>query len=142
VVAVDATGWIQSLYPPAGVAPLVPAGQVVLLPDEAHWFGLDEQKGYEHVYFMASYDRQPQLEGSVARLAGRERNLPANPQPVAEPVILESAWIEARGTTAVGPAAPRLVQTRDAADYRVAPTTFSFGVPGRDFVLTRTFEHR
>ena len=52
VVAVDATGWVQPMFPsafPDAQNPL-PAGSTTLIPGEGAWFGLDQYKGTEHIY--------------------------------------------------------------------------------------------
>ena len=63
VYAVDSTAWIQRLYPDAerGHQNPVPAGAEILLPRPEHYFGLDEYKGTEEIWFLAS--PEPREEG-------------------------------------------------------------------------------
>jgi hypothetical protein len=143
IVAVDSTGWMQPLYPSSFPgSPVALANHTYLLPDASHWYGLDENRGYQHIYFMASFERQPDLEVMLSRLSERERLPVAEARPVEEPLIVEERWIQERGLTGIRPGEVTVVAPDDVEAYQVVPVTFGFGVAGRDFVLTRFFEHR
>lgn len=143
VVAVDATGWVQPVFP-AGFGPdLSPllAEQTELLPGPDHWFGLDEHTGIYHLYFLASRTRRPDLEAQLQEFASQQRTLPRDTETrsVDEPVVVESDWVKERGGTLTARGTVSEIRTRSGTAYEVTPNTYSFGVEGADFVLTRWF---
>ena len=64
VIAVDGTAWAQGIFPPASnpFANPVKAGQQYLLPEGNNWFSLDQFKGIETIFFVASHERRPDIE--------------------------------------------------------------------------------
>ena len=74
------------------------------------------------------------LEAQLAGFAGQERPENTEPVPVGVPAVVEEAFIQARGFTGIRPG--------QATTYAAKPTTFTFGIPGVDLVVTRYFEHR
>jgi hypothetical protein len=141
VVVVDATGWVQPIFPPTfdGQASRVTGGNTTLLPDDSHWFGLDEQPGVYNLYFLASLHERADLEKQLQEFASKERNPPAQARSVEEAVVVEGGWVAERGDTVTQRGVVSEVTTRDGSAYSVAPDTYSFGVADADFVLTRHF---
>jgi hypothetical protein len=140
VVAVDPTGWVQPIFPASFGPELAPVSPdaTTLLPGDAHWFAVDDNRGVFHVFFMASLERRPDVEQKLQDFLARTRELPPAPASVVTPVVVEESWVAERGTNMVHRGVPELVTTRDGS-FEVAPDTFSFGVAGADLVLTRWF---
>jgi hypothetical protein len=76
IVNIDATGWAQTLFPypdvPGFSNPVAP-GQTVLLPNE-QLYGLDDARGVETIFVLASRTPNYELENALAPLRGMERN--------------------------------------------------------------------
>jgi hypothetical protein len=142
VVVVDATGWVQPIFPASfdGTAARVTGGNTTLLPDDSHWFGLDQNAGVYHLYFLASRHPREDLETQLREFAAKERVAPAPTQTrsVEEAVVVEGGWVAERGDTVTHRGVPSEVRTRSGG-YEVTPDTYSFGVADADFVLTRHF---
>jgi hypothetical protein len=142
VVVVDATGWVQPIFPASfeGTAARVAGGNTTLLPDDSHWFGLDQNAGVYHLYFLASRHPREDLETQLREFAAKERVAPAPTQTrsVEEAVVVEGGWVAERGDTVTQRGVPSEVRTRSGG-YEVTPDTYSFGVADADFVLTRHF---
>jgi hypothetical protein len=138
VVAVDAAARVQPLYPlelpPAGP---VRAGAAVWLPGPTGGFGLDENRGLQHVFFYASPERQPDLEAQLYRFASRPKP-PAGPARVSEATHVEGD-VRARGLTGTGEA---VVIGAAGAAATVPTTRYVLGPDGGPLVVTRVFEHR
>ncbi|MEN8158934.1 MAG: DUF4384 domain-containing protein [Myxococcota bacterium] len=138
VVAIDAAARVQALFPlelpPAGP---VPAGADVWLPGPTGGFGLDENRGIQHVYFYASPERQQDLEAQLYRFASRPKPA-AGPARVNEPTRVEGE-VRARGLTGTGQA---VVVDPTGTRATVATTRYLQGAAGGPLVVTRVFEHR
>ena len=141
VVVVDATGWVQPIFPASftGDAARVEGGNTTLLPDDTHWFGLDEHPGVYHLYFLASRHPRADLEEQLREFASKQREPPAQSRSVEEAVVVEGGWVAERGDTLTHRGAVSEVRTRSGTAYEVTPDTYSFGVADADFVLTRHF---
>ena len=136
VVSVDATGWVQPIFPnafPDSQNPL-PAGSTTLIPGAGYWLTLDQWKGTEHLYFIASHERRYELETQLADFAQRTRPVADDPVAISVPSVVEQAFIQERGFLGVRPG--------EATTIAAKPTAHSFGVPGVDLVVTRFFDHR
>jgi hypothetical protein len=137
VLAIDGTGWVTSVFPGAESPfgnPVEP-GRTYLIPDGARWYALDEHKGVEHVYLLASLERRPDIEELQADFARRVRPELAEYRRVAE------AAVATRGIVAVGPGKATQVAGEDGRLHAVTPTSFLADVDGFDLVLTRWFVH-
>jgi hypothetical protein len=141
VVAVDATGWVQPIFPASfdGDAARVAGGNTTLLPDDSHWFGLDQNAGVYHLFFLASRHARTDLEQKLREFAAKERVVPPQTRSVEAAVVVEGSWVAERGDTVTERGTVSEVRTRDGSAYEVSPDTYSFGVPDADFVLTRHF---
>jgi hypothetical protein len=141
VVAVDATGWVQPIFPASfdGQASRVAGGNTTLLPDASHWFGLDENPGVYHLFLLASRHARADLEAKLQEFAVKQRVAPTQTRSVEEAVVVEGSWVAERGETVTQRGVVSEVQTRDGSSFEVTPNTYSFGVADADFVLTRHF---
>ncbi len=139
VVSVDATGWAQPLFPGglagAGSNP-VRAGQALELPAGSDWLYLDEYRGVETLYFLASRERRTDLEETLTELAALTRPPLSNPTPVEQPATL------ARGFSGTRPgAAPTMVTGSDGAKHQAVAQSFMANAGSADLVITRWFRH-
>lgn len=138
VVAVDAMARVQPVFPaafPDRHNP-VPAGRGVLLPGPGAWYGLDEHKGVQQVFFYASFERRPDLEAQLAKFAGGPP-APTRPGSVTEATILEASDVQARGLTGIRP-----LETITSPSGSVEiQTQRASSAAGQDLALTRWFRH-
>lgn len=140
VVAVDAVGRVQPLHPMAYPAPASPtaAGTEVFLPGPEGWYGLDAYTGIQHVYFVASPERRPELESQLAWFAAQ--GIPELKGPVhsvSEVTRVEDAGIRSRGLTGVRTEVNEGIPAEPPGAKGAAA-----GLGSRDQVMTRHFVHR
>lgn len=139
VIGIDATGYVAQIFPAAGgdASSRVAPGARQLVPGGSTWWGLDEYRGIEQVYFIASRERRPDIERLVAELAGQRPNLAASYRPVRQPAIVPVG----RGLVQVQSTAPTVVPTEYGAGQQITPTLFQSTVADADLVITRWFRH-
>lgn len=90
VIGIDATGYVVSIFPDPEEAYRNPvsANTSYELPGGNDWWGLDDQKGVEHIYFVASASSRPDIEQALRVLAGRSRSRLVQSAPVSVPAIV------------------------------------------------------
>jgi hypothetical protein len=139
VIGIDATGYVAQIFPEGDLRAAGPVspGAEYLLPEGSRWWGLDDYRGVEQIYFIASRQRRPDIESAVAQLAGRRPALPADYRPVREPAIVAMN----RGLVQVESAAPTSVASEYGASQQFSPTLFQSTVQDADLVITRWFRH-
>lgn len=139
VIGIDATGYVAQIFPEGDfrAAGHVLPGQKFLLPEGTSWWGLDDTRGIEHIYFIASRERRHDIEDLVVQLAGQRPPLPVDYRPVREPAVVAMT----RGLVQVQSAAPTVVPTEYGASQQVSPTLFQATVEDADLVITRWFRH-
>jgi hypothetical protein len=139
VIGVDATGYVAQIYPQGDIrAPArVTAHQQHLVPEGSIWWGLDDTRGIEHIYFIASRERRRDIEDLVAQMAGQRPSLPASYRAVREPAIVPVT----RGLVQVQSAPPTAVSSDFGTPQQVSPTMFQSTVRDADLVITRWFRH-
>jgi Domain of unknown function (DUF4384) len=138
VIGIDATGYVASIFPEGGghATSRVQPGERYLVPDGTTWWGLDDYRGVEQIYFIVSRERRLDIENQVANLAGQRPPIPANYRPVQEPAIVPTT----RGLVQVQSAAPAAVPTEYGSE-QISPTSFQSTVADADLVVTRWFRH-
>ena len=139
VIGIDATGFAAQIFPdPAAnaVNPTQP-GQQYMLPEAGSWWGLDEYRGTEQIYFVASFRQRTDIENAIAALAQQPRDPVSNYQPVMQAAIIPVP----RGLVKIQNAQPTLVPTSYGKPYEVTPTMFLSTAAGADLVITRWFRH-
>jgi hypothetical protein len=138
VIGIDATGYVAQIFPDpvSGAVNPVQPGQQYLLP-ESGWWGLDDYRGTEQIYFVASFRQRTDIENVVAALARRPREIAGNYQPVTQAAVIPVP----RGLIRTQDAQPTLVPTSYGSPYEVTPTTFLSTASGADLVITRWFRH-
>jgi hypothetical protein len=143
VIAIDALGRVQPLYPrrfPDRSNP-VRAGERILLPDDTSWYGLDEFTGVQHIYVYASEEPRVDLEKQLTLFASGPPPAPRGTvHTVSEPTLLNSEGLRGRGLTGVVPG--EVVRMPGDAALEFQPTRVLASGTERDVVATRVFEHR
>jgi hypothetical protein len=142
VIGADATGYIARIFPdPAsGQTNPVRANQQYVVPEGTAWYGLDQYKGVEQVFFVASRTARQDIEGPLTQLAQTTR--PAPPQnfrAVREPAMPSSVT---RGLVKVQMGTPSAVQGESGQRYSFTPQAFASPSGADDVVVTRWFNHQ
>ncbi|MEX0829903.1 MAG: DUF4384 domain-containing protein [Nitrospirales bacterium] len=139
VIAVDGSAWAQGIFPSASspFANPVKGGQQYLLPEGNNWFSLDQFKGIETVFFVASHERRPDIEQILATISGRERHPAEKPLAVSEPAIIPNGFSGARTGSA-----PFTFNTSQTTRQELLPTTYFVKTAGEDLRITRWFRHQ
>ncbi|MCC5869663.1 MAG: DUF4384 domain-containing protein [Gammaproteobacteria bacterium] len=140
VIGIDATGFVARIFPDPEEAHSNPvqAGVNYLMPGGNAWWALDDYRGIEQIYFVASREQRPDIEAAVEHLAAQPRQL-ASPtyQPVREPAIVPVT----RGLVRVEAPAPVAVPMGASSPAVVTPTIFTNSDHSTDVVITRWFRH-
>ena len=139
VIGIDATGYVAQIFPDttSGAANPARPGQQYILPGGANWWGLDENRGVEQIYFIASFLQRTDIEDIVATLVRQPRNRSGVYQPVTEAAFVPVP----RGLILVQDGPPTMVPTSHGKPYEVTPQTFAATAAGADLVITRWFTH-
>jgi hypothetical protein len=139
VIAVDGSAWAQGIFPSAAspFANPVKAGQQYLLPEGNNWFSLDQFKGIETIFFVASHGRRPDIEQILTTITGRERHPAEKPLAVSEPAIIPNGF-----SGALPGSAPFAFKTSQNSQQELLPTTYFVKTAREDLRITRWFIHR
>jgi hypothetical protein len=141
VIGADATGYIARIFPdPASnLSNPVRANQQYVVPEGTAWYGLDQYKGVEQVFFIASRTPRQDIEGPLSQLAQTPRTAP--PQNYRS--VREAATSDAsRGLVKVQMGAPSTVQGESGQRYNFTPQSFAAQSGADDVVITRWFNHQ
>ncbi len=139
VIAVDGSAWAQGIFPSTAspFANPVKAGQQYLLPEGNNWFSLDQFKGIETIFVVASHERRPDIEQILATISGRERHPAEKPLAVSEPAIVPNGYSGARAGSA-----PFAFHTSQTTRQELLPTTYFVKTASEDLRITRWFRHQ
>jgi hypothetical protein len=139
VIAVDGSAWAQGIFPSAAspFANPVKAGQQYLLPEGNNWFSLDQFKGIETIFFVASHARRPDIEQILTTITGRERHPAEKPLAVSEPAIIPNGFSGTRPGSS-----PFAFKTSQSSQQELLPTTYFVKTAGEDLRITRWFRHQ
>jgi hypothetical protein len=137
VISIDGSGWAQGLFPSQNSSAGNPVSkdQIYVLPEGNNWYSLDQYRGIETIYLVASFQRRPDIEESVKIIAGRERPASAVPQQVTEPAVIPQGF----GTSA--PGKETTIKSDSGQGSQVKLTAFYSRQPNEDLRLTRWFKH-
>jgi len=137
VIAIDGSGWVQWLFPKKGDSAEMPVikDREYNMPEGPYWFSLDQFRGVETIYFVASLSRRLDLEESLAPFAGRERPASMVPAKVEVPPIIPDGF----GKTEVGQAVT--VSSESGQQQKFTPVTYVAKQLGEDLRVTRWFKH-
>lgn len=143
VIGIDATGYVAQIFPDPDIPQLknpVRPGKQYMLPKGHDWWGLDEFRGVETIYFVASPRPRADIQKAIAKLAGQPRTIAlADYQPVMQAAVVP----QPRGLVKVTDApAPLNIQSSAGVQQAVTPTSFLALADGADLVITRWFNHR
>ena len=138
VVAIDGSGWAQGIFPPptSPLANPVKAGQEYTLPEGKNWFSLDQFKGIETIFFVASQEKRQDLEEVLQSITGHERPATETPQQVTKVAMVPYGVGGARPSTK-GFNLPE----GSGAGQTIMPTSYFSKTAGEDLRLTRWFRH-
>ena len=139
VIAIDGSAWAQGVFPPPGnpFANPVRAGEQYVIPEGDNWFSLDQFKGIETIFFVASQEKRADIETIMTRISGHERNPSDTPQQVTEAPIIPQGFAGARRSRS-----PFAIQTDVQQDHQLLPTTFFANTAGEALRVTRWFRHQ
>ncbi|MEW6744020.1 MAG: DUF4384 domain-containing protein [Planctomycetota bacterium] len=136
VVGIDATGWVSPLFPGQHSSHQNPVAKdrSYEIPDEAWAFSLDENRGIEHVYFVASREPCAAVE-AILREFERVRPVLATVSAlVTEPAVVQ------RGVDKIQTGSAILLQAL-SGQKEITPVSFLATAAGADLVVTRWFRH-
>lgn len=138
IISIDGSGWAQPVFPVQNGAvsnPIKPETEQAF-PDGPYWFTLDQFKGVESFFLVASPSRRTDIEESLAQLAGQQRPAGQATAKVEEPAVIPNGF----GKTQAGHA----TQVRDEGQQPVQVTALSYvaAKPGDDVRITRWFNHQ
>lgn len=142
VIAIDGTAWAQGIFPglTTPFANPVKPGQQYIIPENNNWLSLDQFKGIETIFFVASPDKRQDIEDILANIAGKERHPKATPQQVTEVPIIPAGFHRSQQSTAPfiigqGSASPQ------GPNQGLIPTTYFTQKAGEALRVTRWFRH-
>jgi hypothetical protein len=138
VIAIDGSAWAQGVFPSitSPFANPVKQGQQYVIPENNNWFSLDQFKGIETVFFVASPEKRQDIEDILASIAGRERHPKAKPQPVTEPPIIPAGFHRSQQS-----ATPFTISQDGSSEQGLMPTTYFTQKAGEALRVTRWFRH-
>lgn len=138
MLGIDATGYVANIFPDPddpGLSNPVQAEKQFVLPRGDDWWGLDDYRGVEQVYFLASHGPRPDVENAMRELGNQPRQIsPEAYRPVNEPAV-----VPVRGMVKVPASQQVSLQTGASLDQVIAATFEA--TDGRDLVVTRWFRH-
>lgn len=139
VLAIDGTGWATPIFPSdyEHENPVTPNRQYQI-PGGNEWFFLDQYRGVETIYFVASNAPRPDLDEHFANLAGMTR--PELAEEEAEQITEEFVWERGIGGRRQGKGA--MVTGSDGQNYTFNPTSFMSAEGSTDLMITRWFSHQ
>jgi uncharacterized protein DUF4384 len=138
VIAVDATGYVARVFPEKGGNP-VRANRQYVVPQGSAWYGLDEYKGTEQIFFLASRQPRADIENSLRQLAKTDRSsLSRSFRPVREAALPDPAT---RGLVKVQMGTKSTVSSESGQQYAFTPQAFAAQPGTDDVVVTRWFRH-
>jgi Domain of unknown function (DUF4384) len=139
VIGVDATGYVVRVFPEKSGKAVVRANRQYVVPEGSSWYGLDEYKGTEQVFFIASRRPRPDIEASLGQLAKTGRSsLARGYRPVREAAVPDAA---SRGLVKVQMGTKSTVQSESGEPHAFTPQAFVAQQGADDVVVTRWFRH-
>ncbi len=153
VVAIDGTGWVTPVFPSSessGTNP-VAAERDHTIPEGSRWYALDDNRGVEEIYFVASHERRPDIEEILARFTEhnvrgrdvvRRELLGADAAARTRLRSVEQPALVRRGLVPTGSRAQSTVQTESGSEQEVSLKSFLSQLKGSGVVVTRWFYHQ
>ncbi len=137
ITSIDGSGWAEPIVPAAGTKTPNPVkkDQEYAFPEGSQWYTLDQVKGIESFFVVASANRRADLEESFAQLAGEPRPATKIVARVEEPPVIP------RGVGSVTSRGILKVQDDTGATLQVTPLSYAAAQSGQDVTVTRWFKH-
>jgi hypothetical protein len=137
IMSIDGSSWAEAVFPGKENKTPNPVkkDQEYAFPEGPHWFSLDQVKGIESFFVVASANRRADLEESIAQMVAETRPATTIVAKVEEPPVVP------RG---VGSVKPRgIITVKDDTGTAVQVTSLSYAAsqPGQDVTVTRWFKH-
>jgi hypothetical protein len=147
VCAVDATAWIQRLYPDASSGHVNPvrAGQPVFLPGPGYSFGLDEYAGVQEIWFLASPHPRPDVEAALSMYPiDRQRPMSQIRSRSGEPEYarVSRASTFSRGLVIVGEGEPAVGISPQGLSNPITPERLFASSSAEEIAFSRWFQHQ
>jgi hypothetical protein len=109
--------------------------QEYAFPEGSYWFSLDQVKGIETFFVVASPNRRTDLEESLAALAAETRPATTIVAKVEEPPVVP------RGVGSVQARGIIIVKDESGTEAKLTPLSYEASQPGQDVTVTRWFKH-
>lgn len=137
ITSIDGSGWVEPVFPvkESKVANPVRKDEEYAFPETGHWYTLDEIKGIESFFVVASVNRRLDLEESLERWAGEKRPNVKIVAKVEEPPVIP------RGVGSVKTRGILKVQDETGTAIQVTPLSYAATPPNQDVTVTRWFKH-
>jgi len=137
IMSIDGSGWAEPVFPgkDSKIPNPVKKDQEYAFPEAGHWYTLDQVKGIETFFIVASANRRSDLKESFAQLAGEKRPDTQIVAKVEEPPIIP------RGVGSVTSRGILKVQDETGAALTVTPLSYAAAQSGQDVTVTRWFKH-
>jgi hypothetical protein len=142
VIAIDGSAWAQGVFPSltSPFANPVKQGQQYIIPENNNWLSLDQFKGIETIFFVASPEKRQDIEDILANIAGKERHPKETPQQVTQAPIIPAGFHRSQMSTTpfiIGQQSP----SPQGQDQGLIPTTYFTQKAGEALRVTRWFRH-
>lgn len=137
ITTIDGSGWAEPVFPTSDgkVQNPVKKDQEYAFPADGHWYTLDQVKGIETFFVVASASRRQDLEESFAQLGAEKRPDVKIIAKVEEPPVIP------RGVGSVKSRGIIKVQDDTGATLQVTPLSYAAAQSGQDVTVTRWFKH-
>ena len=142
IIAIDGSAWAQGIFPSltSPFANPVKQGQEYIIPENNNWLSLDQFKGIETIFFVASPEKRQDIEDILANIAGKERHPQETPQQVTQAPIIPAGFHRSQMSTTpfiIGQQSP----SPQGQDQGLIPTTYFTKKAGEALRVTRWFRH-
>ena len=142
VIAIDGSAWAQGIFPTLS-SPFsnpIKQGQQYIIPENNNWLSLDQFKGIETLFFVASPEKRQDIEDILANIAGKERHPKATPQQVTEAPIIPTGYYRSQAGSSPFIIGQEL-SLPQGQDHNLIPTTYFTQKAGEALRVTRWFRH-
>jgi hypothetical protein len=137
LLSIDGSSWAEPIFPVKDGKTTNPVvkDQEYAFPEGGHWYTLDQVKGIESFFIVASAHRRTDLEETFAQVAAEKR-------PEAKIVAkVEEAPVIPRGVGSVKTRGILKVQDDTGTAVTVTPLSYAASQAGQDVTVTRWFKH-
>ncbi|HJT21141.1 MAG TPA: DUF4384 domain-containing protein [Nitrospira sp.] len=139
IISVDGSGWAQPVFPIANGTvsnPIKPETEQAF-PEGQYWYQLDQYKGIETFFFVASPARRTDIEESFAQLSGQQRPAGQVAAKVEEPAVIPNGFDKTQTAKAA-----LEVRNEGQQQVEITPLSYVAAKAGEDVRVTRWFNHQ